>query len=113
MKPRHLQRNAGFSLLELMCAILILGITLIALSQGITTALASNKDAEVQTAAALLAASQIETLRAEGYVIDGESEGEGDGALSGYTWTQSIVETQPEGLYEVTITVRKTDSALA
>jgi prepilin-type N-terminal cleavage/methylation domain-containing protein len=106
----HSHRKAGFSLVEVMCAILILGISLVALSQAITTALASSKDAEVQTAASLLAAGQIETLRAEGYIIEGETEGEGTGALSGYTWIQNIVESQPEGLYEVTVTVQKTDS---
>jgi prepilin-type N-terminal cleavage/methylation domain-containing protein len=105
---RTRRARAGFSLIEVMCAILILGIGLVGLTHGITTALGSNKDAEIQTAAALLAASQIETLRAEGYVIEGESEGEGDGDLAGYTWAQSVVATQPEGLYEVTVTIRNT-----
>ncbi len=103
-----MNRRAGFSLLEVMCAILILGIGLVGLTQGITTALGSSKDAEIQSAAALLAAGQIETLRAEGYVIEGESEGEGTGTLSDYTWVQNVVETQPEGLYEVTVTIRRT-----
>ena len=51
-----MKRNAGFSLIEVMCAVLILGIGIAGLTQGITTALASSKEAEVQTAAALLAA---------------------------------------------------------
>ena len=105
-----MKSRAGFSLLEVMCAILILGIALAGLTEAITTALASSKDAELQTAAALLAASQIETLRAEGYVIEGESEGEGSGDLAGYTWAQNVVATQPEGLYEVTVTIRRTES---
>ena len=105
-----MKRRAGFSLIEVMCAILILGIGLVGLTHGISTALASSKEAEIQTAAALLAAGQIETLRAEGYVIEGESEGEGDGDLSGYTWTQNVVATQPEGLYEVTVIIRNTET---
>ena len=105
-----MKRNAGFSLIEVMCAVLILGIGIAGLTQGITTALASSKEAEVQTAAALLAAGAIETLRAETYVIEGESEGEGDGPLSNYTWTQNVVQTSTEGLYEVSVTVRKTDT---
>ena len=104
--------RAGFSLIEVTCAILILGIGLVGLTQGLSTALLSSKDAEIQSAAALLAASQIETLRAEGYVIEGESEGEGDGDLAGYTWVQNVVETQPEGLYEVTVTIRNTESGV-
>ena len=70
-----LRRNAGFSLVEVMCAILILGISLVGLTQGITAALRSSKESELQTTAALIAAGQIETLRAEGFVIDGETEG--------------------------------------
>jgi len=70
-----MHRNAGFSLVEIMCAILVLGIALVGLTEGITTALSSAKDSELQTAAALVAAGQIETLRAEGYIVDGETEG--------------------------------------
>ena len=105
-----MKREAGFSLIEVMCAILILGIALVSLTQGISTAVASSKDAEVQSAAALLAAGQIEILRAEGYIIEGEMEGEGLGSMANYTWVQNVVETQPEGLFEVTVTVRHTES---
>ena len=105
-----MKADAGFSLIEVMCAILILGVGLVGLTQGITTALSSSKDSEVQSAAALLASGQIETLRAEGYLIAGESEGEGEGTLSNYTWIQTITETQPEGLFEVTVKVQRTSS---
>ena len=101
-----MKRNSGFSLIEVMCAILILGFGLVGLTQGINTALLSSKESEIQTAAAFLAAGQIETLRAEGYVVDGEFEGEGEGELSMFAWTQSVVETELEGLYEVTVVVR-------
>jgi len=71
------QQNAGFSLVEIMCAIVILGIALVGLTQGITTALSSSKESELQTTAALIAAGKIEMLRADGYVLDGITEGEG------------------------------------
>lgn len=100
-------RCAGFSLVEILCALLILGIGVAGLTQGLTTALGSSKEAEIQTAAALLAASQIETLRAEGYILDGETDGEGEGNLSGYRWTQSVAEGEIEGLYQVTVVVAR------
>jgi prepilin-type N-terminal cleavage/methylation domain-containing protein len=99
--------NSGFSLVEVMCAILILGFGLVGLTEGITVALGSNKEAEVQTAAALLAAGQIETLRADNFLVAGESEGEGEGDLSAYSWKQDVTETDIEGLYEVTVVVEK------
>ena len=76
------QQNAGFSLVEIMCAIIILGIALVGLIQGITTAVSSSKESELQTTAALMASGKIETLRAEGYVFDGIAEGEGGEGLS-------------------------------
>lgn len=97
--------NAGFSLLEVMCAILILGVGLVGLTQGITAALQSGKESELQTTAALLAAGQIETLRADGFVIEGETEGDGEGELSLYHWKQSVTSTRVEGLHEVEVVV--------
>lgn len=88
---------------------LILGIGLVGLVHGINTALVSSKEAETQSLAALLAAGQIESLRADGFVIEGESDGEFDGDLSIYSWKQSVKPTAPEGLFEVTVTIEKTE----
>jgi prepilin-type N-terminal cleavage/methylation domain-containing protein len=105
-----MHRTDGFSLVEVMCAILILGVGLVGLSQGITTALSSNKESEVQTAAALIAAGRIETLRAEGYLQEGVQEGE----VGLYRWRESVASSTIEGLYEVAVVVEnaKTGRAL-
>ena len=62
--------QAGFSLVEVMCAILVLGVALAGLTQAVSLAITSSKDSELQTTAALLAAGVIETLRAEGDLVD-------------------------------------------
>jgi len=103
MKRRR--ASSGFSLLEVLCAILILGVALTGLVEGISTALASNKESELQTSAALIAAGQVETLRAEGMILDQTTTGEPAGALSLYRWTQSITPAGIEGLHEVSVTV--------
>src|SRR5437764_3964025 len=90
----------GFSIIEVMCAILILGIGLVGLTEGIGTALRSSKEAELQTTAALLAAGQIETLRADGFLVEGETEGDGEQGLSLYHWKQSVTTTIIDGLYD-------------
>ena len=97
----------------MMCAILILGIGLVGLTQGITTALRSSKESELQTTAALLAAGRIETLRADGYVTDGKKEGEWGQALDLYRWKQTITSTAIDGLHEVEVVVENTKSGKA
>jgi len=109
VKPRR--SNAGFSLIEIMVAILILGVALAGLTRGITTALASNKDSELQTVAALAAAAQIETIRADSTWRDGVTDGKCGDDLPDYRWTQTIKPADVEGLHEVTVTVQKGDSA--
>ena len=103
---RKLQR--GFSLVEVMCALLILGVGLAGLTEGITTALRSAKDAERQSEVALLAAGQIELLRADGYVIEGETTGDFTGPFSHLSWRQAIDPTDLDGLFEVTVVVQET-----
>lgn len=103
-------QRAGFSLLEVMCAVFILGVAVAGMAHGIATALRSSQEAELETRSALLAAGRIETLRAEGLLIEGESTGSGDQDLAAYRWTETIDETDIEGLYQVVVTVRHSES---
>ena len=105
---RH--RGAGFSLVEVMCAILILGIAMVGLVQGITTALSSGKEAELQTTAALIASGRIEKLRAEGYIDDGETGGDCGDDFPNYQWRQTITGTSVKGLHEVELVVESSQS---
>src|SRR6185369_12143853 len=104
---------AGFSLVEVMCAMLILGIGLVGLTHGMTAALRASKESELQTAAALIAAGQIETLRADGFLIDEETEGDCSGDLSLYRWKQSVATSSISGLHEVKVVVENSQSGQA
>ncbi len=106
-------RQSGFSLVEVMVAILILAIAVAGLTGGITTALGSSKESEFQTTAALLAAGQIETLRAESDITDGESDGDFGQGLPLYRWKRTITASQPDGLHEVTVVVEDARSGKA
>jgi len=109
MRVRH-SHEAGFSLVEVMCAILVLGVALVGLTHGVSLALNSNKESEQQTTAALLAAGLIETLRAEGNLVDGTTEGEGGEGLPQYHWKQTISRTEIEGLHQVDVVVENAKS---
>jgi general secretion pathway protein I len=100
-----INHNGGFSLIEVMIAILILGIALVGLTHGITTALGSSKDSELQTTAALFAQGRMETIRAEDGITDGEDEGDCGAALPLYRWKQTIAKSDVDGLHDVEVTV--------
>jgi type II secretory pathway pseudopilin PulG len=93
-----------------MCAIIILGIALVGLIQGITTAVSSSKESELQTTAALIAAGKIEMLRADGYVLDGITEGESGEGLSPFRWRRSVTSTSVDGLHDVSVVVEDSKS---
>ena len=100
-----MRSERGFSLVEVLFAILVLGVGIVGLTVGLTTALSTSKAAEVQTTAALIAAGRIEQLRAESYVLEGENDGECGDEFPAYAWKESIVETRTEGLFEVKVVI--------
>jgi prepilin-type N-terminal cleavage/methylation domain-containing protein len=97
----------GFSLIEVMCAVLILGVALAGLTMGISTGISSVKDSELQSTAAFLAAGQIEELRADDLVVDGVKEGEFGEAFPLYRWKRTIESGNIPGLHEVAVTVEQ------
>jgi prepilin-type N-terminal cleavage/methylation domain-containing protein len=114
MKGRIAQRwERGFSLIEVMVAILILGVALVGLTEAVTLGLQSNKDSEYQTTAAMYAAGLIETLRAEGDFEDGETEGDCGSELPLYRWKQTVTKTDLDGLYQVQVVVANARSGKA
>jgi hypothetical protein len=97
-----------------MCAILIMGVALVALTRGITTALGSTKDSEIQTTIVTLAASQIETLRASGVLTDDTTEGDFGDNFPKYKWQQTVAPGDVDGLHQVDVVVKdiRTDAEL-
>jgi prepilin-type N-terminal cleavage/methylation domain-containing protein len=108
--PNSPHATAGFSLIEILCAVLVLGVALTGMIQGVTTALSSSKESELQTVAALFAAGQLETLRATGSLRDGTTDGECGEGLSLYHWQQTISAAGIEGLHEVAVVVENAKS---
>ena len=107
-----MNHHAGFSLIEVMVAIVILAIALVALTQGITTALASSKESELQTTAALFAAGQIELLRAEKDLADGTDQGDCGVMLPLYRWKQTVKPADVDGLHEVDVVVENSRTSV-
>jgi prepilin-type N-terminal cleavage/methylation domain-containing protein len=105
-----INHHGGFSLVEVMVAVVILAIALVGLTQGITTALASSKESELQTTAALFAAGQIELLRAGKDLTDGTDNGDCGAGLPLYHWKQTVSPTDIDGLHEVDVVIENTQT---
>jgi general secretion pathway protein I len=105
-----MRRSAGFSLIEVMIAMLILGVALVGLTQGITAALSSGKESEVQTTAVLLASGRLEKLRADGEIKDGVVEGDWGDSFPNYRWRRTITSTETTGLHDVEVVVESAQS---
>lgn len=103
----------GFSLVEVVIGLLILGVALVGLAQGVVTALGSTKESELQTTAALIAAGQIEQLRADGALTDGETESDELAGLPMYHWKQTISPASVDGLHEVVVAVENSRTGVA
>lgn len=104
-RPRRRPEARGFSLVEVLCAILILGVGLAGLTEGIAEALRSTKEAQLQTSAVLFAEGQIELLRAEGYLTAGSSEGECGPSVPNCRWRRSVANADLDGLFEVSVVI--------
>lgn len=92
-------------MVEVMCAILILGVGVAGLMEGVTMALQSSRESRLLGAAILEAEGVIELLRAEGYVTDGSTEGECSPALRPHRWRRTVTATELEGLHDVEVRV--------
>lgn len=108
MKPRR--RNAGFSLIEVIVAVAILSIALVGLTHGISLALSSSKEAELQTTASMYAAGVIEELRAEGSITDGQTQGDCGEELPLYRWSATISGAGTDGLHQVEVSIQNSHS---
>lgn len=93
-------------MVEVLVAILILGVALVGLVHGITTALGSGKESELQATAAMFAAGLIEEQRAEGDITDGQSEGNCGEELPLYRWMQTITAAGVDGLHQVDVSIQ-------
>lgn len=97
----------GFSLLEVLIAVVVLGVGVVGILQSITSALTSSRRAEQLTTAVFLAGGLLEELRAQGQVALEPAEKEGDfgDAFAHYRWRRQSNAREPEGLYHVVVIV--------
>jgi general secretion pathway protein I len=105
MRPDR-RRIAGFTLVEMTVATVLLFVGVVAAILCITSAVRSQAMAAQRTNAAMLAERQLAQLEATPDEITvGEQQGEFGEEYPGYTYTQSIEATEWQDLYRVTLRV--------
>ncbi len=99
-------RKTGFSLIEVLMAVMILGFAMAGIVKALNLSLKGSKDSERITHAVMLAAGQMELIRADSFVFEGETTTEFEVPFDKYEATESITESSSqEGLYELTVTI--------
>ena len=86
----------GFSLVELMAALMIFSLGVLATMEVFTACLRSTSKAVNYTRAVFLAQGLVEETLAETDLIPGSESGEFGDSLPHGTWTRDIVETETE-----------------
>ena len=100
------QRNGGFTLLEVMVALLIISTSLVYVAGSIGQAVDTAFTMRERTYASWIAQNRITELRLAGVIPEaGESSGEEDYANTTWEWTAEISETGIENLFKVDVSV--------
>ena len=97
--------DRGFTLLEVLVAMGVLGAVLPAIMIAFTTSARTRAAAENETTAAYLLRDRLSELEAVGAPEEGEDAGEfGEG--SRFTWSTTVGSTEIEELYDVVVRVQ-------
>ncbi len=115
------KQQGGFSLIEVLIAVVILATGMVVVLQGMHTAIGALDSAVDKTRAAVLARSRFDVVRQEASASDDlsdlSSSGEFDEPYSNYRWNmrvelvrnsfvrEAVSEDDPGKLYEVDVTV--------
>ncbi len=102
---RRLSKRSGFSLIEVLVAVVLLSLGLVGIMEGITLTLASSRDEQLHTVAVMLAEGHLEQLRTDGFLFEGEDDGDFGTDFPRFQWRRKIEETGVSGLHDVSVSV--------
>lgn len=105
--PRILSRHNGkaFSLIEILAALAIFGLCIVALIEGISQTLSNWRLAEDKTKALMLAQNVIEEIVYSGELKAGEDGSAYEPPDERFSWSSVIDETEIPGLFSVAVSI--------
>jgi general secretion pathway protein I len=101
--PRRPPR--GFTLVEILAALIIFSVAVVAIIQSLGTAVAFQADLAMRQRATMLARNVMEEIRYTGDLREGDEEGDYEDTDAGYHWRTDIAETDTPDLYDVKVTI--------
>ena len=105
MAWRRHRTTAGFSLVEMIAALVIFSVGVLALMEVFTTCLQSTSASLGYTQAVHLAQQAMEERIAEGDFFATTDTGDFAPAFSAYSWRREMEETDQDGLYKLHVAV--------
>ena len=103
---RRLPRSAGFTLIEVLLALMIFGVAIITFVESMGMATRAQGDLADRQRASMLAENILEEMLYSGEFEEGEDSGELGEANAGYTWaTQVERDPDHETLFHVRVTI--------
>ena len=104
-------RAQGFTLLEVLVAVAILAIAMVAILKANVQSLDTLTRSRETSTASLLAASKLAEVEAAGVANWSESRGDFAEDYSDYTWEVETSSTEVEGLFRVAVSVQRGGAA--
>ena len=106
-------RAGGFTLLEVMVAVAIMAIALVAILKANVQSLDTLIETRARTTASMLAASKMAEVEAAGAEDWSEFRGDFGEDYPGFTWQVETTPTELEGIIRVEVSVQREDAAQA
>ena len=108
MSPSSPQKDAGFTLVEVLAALLIFSFAIIGLTHSGTESVRAVSVLENKTYAGIVADNRIVQARLKPLKI-GTSSGTENAAGRNYEWREEISKTESAGFYRILVTIREQD----
>lgn len=102
-------RRGGFSLIEVLTALIIFSIAVVAFVQSMGSSIRIQSTLVSEQRASMLAENILEEIKYTGDLAEDEARGEFEGADLAYRWTTSVRETDIAGLMQVDVVVSWSD----
>jgi type II secretory pathway pseudopilin PulG len=108
-----LRRSGGFTLLEAMLAVVILGAAMLAIMEGLSHSLNAIESIKNYNTATELLGMKLAEVDQLTVLEEGVEDGDFEEYHPGFTWIREIVASELTDLYEVRITVNWTEHGTA